>query len=248
MLFLGNPGTGKTIVANLVGKIYHNIGLLSKGHTVETNRAKLVGEYIGMTEKNTLEAIEEARGGVLFIDEAYTLIQTKDNGTKDFGKEVINTLLPVLSEPNPDMIIIMAGYQDKMTAMLKTNPGLKDRFPLAFTFEDYTKDELMEIACGLLKSENYQLTKEAYNRLYMLIDKAVSNKDEYFGNGRWIHNLINQGIIKSMTKRVMQTKQSEMSIETLCKIEETDIIEAEYHYLESRCLRELSPRAIGFRA
>lgn len=248
MLFLGNPGTGKTTVANLVGKIYHNIGLLSKGHTVETNRAKLVGEYIGMTEKNTLEAIEEARGGVLFIDEAYTLIQTKDNGTKDFGKEVINTLLPVLSEPNPDMIIIMAGYQDKMTAMLKTNPGLKDRFPLAFTFEDYTKDELMEIACGLLKSENYQLTKEAYNRLYMLIDKAVSNKDEYFGNGRWIHNLINQGIIKSMTKRVMQTKQSEMSIETLCKIEETDIIEAEYHYLESRCLRELSPRAIGFRA
>ena len=94
MLFLGNPGTGKTTVAKLVGRIYHKMGFLSKGHTIETSRAKLVGEYIGMTEKKTLEAIEEARGGVLFIDEAYTLIQSKDNDTKDFGKEVINTLLP----------------------------------------------------------------------------------------------------------------------------------------------------------
>lgn len=247
MLFLGNPGTGKTTVAKLVGNIYHKMGLLSKGQTVETNRAKLVGEYIGMTEKKTLEVIEEARGGALFIDEAYTLIQSKDNDTKDFGKEVINTLLPILSEPNPDMIIIMAGYQDKMKAMIKTNPGLKDRFPLTFTFEDYTKDELMEIACGLLKSENYQLTKEAYNRLYLLIDKAITNKDEYFGNGRWIHNLINQGIIKSMAKRVMQNKQTRIDIETLSKIEESDIIEAENHYLELKCLRKLSSQVIGFR-
>jgi|GEM_PF-680528 len=248
MLFLGNPGTGKTTVAKLVGRIYHKMGFLSKGHTIETSRAKLVGEYIGMTEKKTLEAIEEARGGVLFIDEAYTLIQSKDNDTKDFGKEVINTLLPVLSEPNPDMIIIMAGYQDKMTGMLKTNPGLKDRFPLTFTFEDYTKDELMEIACKILKSENYQLTKEAFIRLYMLIDKTVTNKDEYFGNGRWIHNLINQGIIKNMAKRVMQTEQSKINIETLCKIEEIDIIETEHHYLELKCLKKFTPRTIGFRA
>lgn len=248
MFSLGNPGTGKTTVARLVGRIYHKMGFLSKGHTVETNRAKLVGEYIGMTEKKTLEAIDEARGGVLFIDEAYTLIQSKDNDTKDFGKEVINTLLPVLSEPNPDLIVIMAGYQDKMMAMLKTNPGLKDRFPLTFTFEDYTKDELMEIACGLLKSENYQLTTEAYNRLYLLIDKATTNKDEYFGNGRWIHNLINQGIIKSMAKRVMQTKPTKINIETLSRIEETDIIEAESNYLEFKYCRKLSSRTIGFRA
>lgn len=248
MLFLGNPGTGKTTVARLVGRIYHKMGFLSKGHTVETNRAKLVGEYIGMTEKKTLEAIDEARGGVLFIDEAYTLIQSKDNDTKDFGKEVINTLLPVLSEPNPDMIIIMAGYKDKMTTMLKTNPGLKDRFPLTFTFEDYTKDELMEIACGLLKSENFKLTNEAYNRLYVLIEKVVANRDEYFGNGRWVHNLINQGIIRSMAKRVMQTQPNQINIETLSRIEETDIIEAECNYLELKCCRKLSPRVIGFRA
>lgn len=248
MLFLGNPGTGKTTVARLVGRIYHKMGFLSKGHTVETNRAKLVGEYIGMTEKKTLEAIEEARGGVLFIDEAYTLIQTKDNDTKDFGKEVINTLLPVLSEPNPDMIIIMAGYKDKMMAMLKTNPGLKDRFPLTFTFEDYTKDELMEIACRLLKSDNYQMSKEAYDRLYELIEKAAAKRNEYFSNGRWVHNLINQGIIKSMAKRVMQNKQAKIDIETLSKIEESDIIEAENNYLELKCLRKLSSQVIGFRA
>lgn len=224
------------------------MGFLSKGHTVETNRAKLVGEYIGMTEKKTLEAIEEARGGVLFIDEAYTLIQSKDNDTKDFGKEVINTLLPVLSESNPDMIIIMAGYQDKMTAMLKTNPGLKDRFPLTFTFEDYTKDELMEIACRLLKSDNYQMSKKAYDRLYELIEKAAAKRNEYFSNGRWVHNLINQGIIKSMAKRVMQNKQAKIDIETLSKIEESDIIEAENNYLELKCLRKLSSQVIGFRA
>lgn len=248
MLFLGNPGTGKTTVAKLVGRIYQKMGFLSKGHTIETNRAKLVGEYIGMTEKNTLEAIEEARGGVLFIDEAYTLLQTKDNDSKDFGKEIINTLLPVLSEPNPDMIIIMAGYQDKMRTMLKSNPGLKDRFPLTFIFEDYTKDELMEIACRQLKSDNYQLSEEAYKRLYILIEKAVSNKDEYFGNGRWIHNLINQGIIKSMAKRVMSTPQATINVETLCKIEVSDIIEAEHQYLELKCLKKLTHRTIGFRA
>lgn len=224
------------------------MGFLSKGHTVETNRAKLMGEYIGMTEKKTLEAIDEARGGVLFIDEAYTLIQSKDNDTKDFGKEVINTLLPVLSEPNPDIIIIMAGYKDKMMAMLKTNPGLKDRFPLTFTFEDYTKDELMEIACRLLKSDNYQMSKEAYDRLYELIEKAAAKRNEYFSNGRWAHNLINQGIIKSMAKRVMQNKQAKIDIETLSKIEESDIIEAENNYLELKCLRKLSSQVIGFRA
>ena len=99
--------------------MYHSMGLLSKGHAVETNRSKLVGEYIGMTEKKTLDAIEEARGGVLFIDEAYTLI-SHESDTKDFGKEVLNALLTVLSEPEPDMIIILAGYEDKMAAMMKT--------------------------------------------------------------------------------------------------------------------------------
>ena len=248
MLFLGNPGTGKTTVAKLVGQIYHNMGLLSKGHTVETNRAKLVGEYIGMTEKITLEVIEQARGGVLFIDEAYTLISNKENDSKDFGKEVVNALLTVLSEPDPDMIIIMAGYEDKMNNMLSTNPGLKDRFPLNFTFENYNEDELMEIACNLLEKDNYKLTEAARDRLHLLMEKAVANRDEHFGNGRWVHNLINQGVIKSMAKRVMLGGFTEQNKESLTQIEEADIIEAEKNYIDIRNKRTVSIRPIGFRA
>ena len=248
MLFLGNPGTGKTTVAKLVGQIYHNMGLLSKGHTVETNRAKLVGEFIGMTEKKTLEVIEEARGGVLFIDEAYTLIPNMDSDSKDFGKEVVNALLTVLSEPDPDMIIIMAGYEDKMNNMLKTNPGLKDRFPLNFTFENYNEDELMEIACSLLEKDNYKLTDAARDRLHLLMEKAVANRDEHFGNGRWVHNLINQGVIKNMAKRVMLGGFTEQNKESLTQIEEADIIEAENNYLKLRNKQTVSIRPIGFRA
>ena len=227
MLFLGNPGTGKTTVAKLVGEIYHNMGLLSKGHTVETNRSKLVGEYIGMTEKKTLEAIEEARGGVLFIDEAYTLV-SHESDTKDFGKEILNALLTVLSEPQPDMIVILAGYEDKMMNMMKTNPGLKDRFPLTFHFDDYSAEELMNT----------------------LIEKAAANRNEYFGNGRWVHNLIYQGIIKSMARRVMTSSPTErnIDIDMLCVIEESDIIETEKNFLSLKTANISSPRPIGFRA
>lgn len=249
MLFLGNPGTGKTTVAKLVGQMYHSMGLLSKGHTVETNRSKLVGEYIGMTEKKTLDAIEEARGGILFIDEAYTLV-SHESDTKDFGKEVLNALLTVLSEPEPDMIIILAGYEDKMAAMMKTNPGLKDRFPLTFHFDDYSAGELMEMACRTLEAGNYRLTDEAHRCLASLIEKASAKRDEYFGNGRWVHNLINQGIIKSMARRVMSGSAAvrNIDISLLCDIQEADIIEAERNFLSLKTSRISSPRPIGFRA
>ena len=249
MLFLGNPGTGKTTVAKLVGQMYHSMGLLSKGHTVETNRSKLVGEYIGTTEKKTLDAIEEARGGVLFIDEAYTLV-SHESDTKDFGKEVLNALLTVLSEPEPDMIIILAGYEDKMAAMMKTNPGLKDRFPLTFHFDDYSAGELMEMACRTLKAGSYRLTDGARKYLASLIEKASAQRDEYFGNGRWVHNLISQGIIKSMAKRVMSgpVAGSDIDISLLCDIQEADIREAERNFLSLKTSRISSPRPIGFRA
>ncbi|WP_299231157.1 AAA family ATPase [uncultured Bacteroides sp.] len=249
MLFLGNPGTGKTTVAKLVGEIYHNMGLLSKGHTVETNRSKLVGEYIGVTEKKTLEAIEEARGGVLFIDEAYTLV-SHESDTKDFGKEILNALLTVLSEPEPDIIVILAGYENKMMNMMRTNPGLKDRFPLTFHFDDYSAPELMEMACRTLKAGNYELTEDAHKCLKNLIEKATADQDEYFGNGRWIHNLINQGIIKSMARRVMTSSSAgkNICIDMLCVIEESDILEAEKNFLCQKTAKILSPRPIGFRA
>lgn len=218
MLFLGNPGTGKTTVARLVGKMYHQMGLLSKGHTVETCRTNLVGEYLGHTEKNTKEAIEEARGGVL-------------------------------SEPNPDMIVILAGYEDKMKKLLKSNPGLKDRFPLRFHFEDYTADELSEIAHRILKSRNFVLTPEANLRLNSLIEKEARQRDEYFGNGRWVHNLIEHGLIKSMARRVMSGPRPETAqLQLFSTIEACDVEEAEAKLLRTADLKITPPCRIGFRA
>lgn len=249
MLFLGNPGTGKTTVARLIGKMYYGMGLLSKGHTVETNRAKLVGEFIGMTEKKVLETIEEARGGVLFIDEAYALV-TDETDKKDFGREVLNALLTVLSEPNPDMIIILAGYEDKMNVMLKTNPGLKDRFPLTFHFEDYSASELMEIACRTLDERNFNLTEDARDCLAGIIERYSANRDCYFGNGRWVHNLIEQGIIKSMARRVMSSPAANglFDVNLFCTVEKDDVLDAERNFLQSKTIRMFSPRPIGFRA
>lgn len=249
MLFLGNPGTGKTTVARLIGKMYHGMGLLSKGHTIETNRAKLIGEYIGMTEKKVLETIEEARGGVLFIDEAYALV-TDETDKKDFGREVLNALLTVLSEPNPDMIIILAGYEDKMNVMLKTNPGLKDRFPLTFLFDDYSASELMEIACRTLDERNFNLTDDARDCLAGIIERYSANRDCYFGNGRWVHNLIEQGIIKSMARRVMSSPAANglFDVNLFCTVEKDDVLDAERNFLQSKTIRMFSPRPIGFRA
>ena len=212
MLFMGGPGTGKTTVARLVGKMYHSMGLLSKGHTVETDRTKLLGKFIGHTEDNMKEIIEKARGGVLFIDEAYTLIDSGDD-SNDFGKEVLNSLLTVLSEPNPD-----------------------------------TKQELMEICNAILKERNFILTKEAERRIENIIEKAVAQRDRYFGNGRWIHNLIEHGVIKSMAKRVMSTPHNPYDSHLLCTIEESDVIDTELNYIGCSTVSIAPPRHIGFTA
>lgn len=249
MLFFGNPGTGKTTVAKLVGQMYHNMGMLSKGHTIITCRTDLVGEYIGQTEKRMKEILEKAQGGVLFIDEAYTLAARSEN-SNDYGKEAINALLPILSEPDPDMIVILAGYEDKMKDLLRMNPGLKDRFPLHFHFDDYTSDELLEIAHGILKSRNFTLTHGADKMLKTLIEKASAQRDEYFGNGRWVHNLIEQGLIRSMAKRVMTSYRPDcLNYSLFSTIEACDVEDTERRFLRNREL-SITPSAprIGFRA
>lgn len=247
MIFSGSPGTGKTTVAKLIGEMYHDMGLLSAGHIVETNRAGLLGEFIGQTEKNTKEAIERARGGVLFIDEAYTLIRSKEN-TNDFGIEVINTLLTVLSEPEPDMIVILAGYDDKMEQLLKANPGLNDRFPIKIHFDDYSADELMEIARRSLCTRNLTLSADADAALFKLMEKAVTTRDCHFGNGRWVANLIDHGIVKSMAARVMANPHHADTRTLFSLIEKTDIDEAAKSIPEKRQVRIDLPRRIGFSA
>ena len=200
-IFTGNPGTGKTTVARMLGKIYHSIGLLSKGDVICADRTRLVGRYIGETEENMKAVLEEARGNVLFIDEAYNLYEgTADR--KDYGAKVIDSLLTVLSQPNPDMVIIFAGYEKEMDAMLNSNPGLMGRFPYKYRFNDYDADQLMEIALHLFAKDDYILNDEAQVILHQRICDTLSQRTKNFGNARWVEQFIRNGIIPAMANRV----------------------------------------------
>ena len=200
-IFTGNPGTGKTTVARMLGKIYHSIGLLSKGDVICADRTRLVGRYIGETEENMKAVLEEARGNVLFIDEAYNLYEgTADR--KDYGAKVIDSLLTILSQPSPDMVIIFAGYEKEMDAMLNSNPGLMGRFPYKYRFNDYDADQLMEIALHLLAKDDYILSDEAQAVLRQKIGDTLSQRTKNFGNARWVEQFIRNGIIPAMANRV----------------------------------------------
>jgi len=201
-IFTGNPGTGKTTVARMLGKIYHSIGLLSKGDVICADRTRLVGRYIGETEENMKAVLEEARGNVLFIDEAYNLYEgTVDR--KDYGAKVIDSLLTVLSQPNPDMVIIFAGYEKEMDAMLTSNPGLMGRFPYKYRFSDYDADQLMEIALHLFAKDDYIITDDAKAVLQQKICETLAQRTKNFGNARWVEQFIRNGIIPEMANRVI---------------------------------------------
>lgn len=205
MVFTGNPGTGKTTVADFIGEIYHRIGLLEKGHVVRTERSKLVGRWIGETEQKTEAALTAAAGGVLFIDEAYTLFTNDTDGDKrDFGNRVIETLLSKLSDDGLNLIVILAGYPDEMNRMLESNPGLKSRFPFTFHFEDYSPDELMQIAELTVCREGYELTPEAADALRALLQHQYRQRDRYFGNARYVTRLITSQILPAMGTRLVK--------------------------------------------
>ena len=221
MIFTGNPGTGKTTVAEYIGKIFHSLGLLSKGEVIRTERTKLVGRYIGETERNMQRILEQARGNVLFIDEAYTLCDTEED-RKDFGSHVIDALLTVLAQPNPDMLVIMAGYKHEMDKMMNVNIGLEGRFPHKFHFEDYTADELMQIATTTLVKSDYMLEADAHDMLMEGIIETCANKDSHFSNARWILQTVANGILPAMSTRIMNGA-SVLDRETLSTIKAEDV-------------------------
>jgi len=190
-VFIGNPGTGKTTVAKMMGRLYRKMGLLTKGHVHEVDRTDLVGEYIGQTAPKVKDAIEMARGGVLFIDEAYALARSAED-SKDFGKEVIEILVKELSNGPGDLAVIVAGYPREMKTFLDSNPGLRSRFKLTFEFNDYLPQELSQIGEYASREKEVTLTPDAKLRIDEYILEAFRRRDRSFGNARFVHDLIDK--------------------------------------------------------
>ncbi|MDQ0214688.1 stage V sporulation protein K [Oikeobacillus pervagus] len=213
MMFKGNPGTGKTTVARIIGKLFHKMNVLSKGHLIEAERADLVGEYIGHTAQKTRDLIKKAIGGILFIDEAYSLGR---GGEKDFGKEAIDTLVKHMEDRQHEFILILAGYSKEMDHFLTLNPGLESRFPLVFDFDDYTVDQLMEISEKMLKEKEYKLSFDAERKFrdHLIYLKTEKNPTT-FSNGRYVRNVIEKSIRSQAMRILMQNHYSRQELMTL---------------------------------
>lgn len=220
MIFTGNPGTGKTTIAKKLGKIFHSLGILSKGDVVVAERGTMVGRFIGQTEQNMQMLLEQAQGNVLFIDEAYTLCDTADD-RKDFGYRALECLLTVLAQKSPDMVVIMAGYEREMNRMLDANQGLRGRFPYHLNFDDYSVDELMEIGTRYIATNGLTITAEATARLRSLVVEQTMVKKRDFSNARWMEQLIDNSIVPVMSERVF--KENSTTLKTLSEITVADI-------------------------
>ncbi|MFK7971361.1 MAG: AAA family ATPase, partial [Bacteroidia bacterium] len=223
-VFKGNPGTGKTTVARQLGRIYRKLGLLTRGHIHEVDRADLVGEYIGHTAPRVREAIQQARGGILFIDEAYALMRDKED-SKDFGREVIELLVKEMSNGPGDLAVVVAGYPKEMESFMKSNPGLRSRFPTAFVFDDYIPDELSEIAQYAASKRQVELTGDAQERLHEHLIEAYRKRDRSFGNARYVFSMIDEAKL-NLGLRIMKGESPDsLSLEDLSRLTENDILE-----------------------
>ena len=216
-VFTGNPGTGKTTVARIVSEIYKELGILQKGHLVETDRSGLVAEYVGQTAVKTNKIIDSALDGILFIDEAYSLV---DGGNSDYGKEAIATLLKRMEDNRDRLVVILAGYTDDMKRFIDSNPGLQSRFNRYIEFPDYSADELYQIFISNAKKYDYKLTDEASLFLKEALEAVVSSKDKNFGNGRFVRNVFER-VVENQANRLSPI--ANVTSDILVTIEKEDI-------------------------
>lgn len=210
MIFTGNPGTGKTTIARIVAKYLKSIGVLSTGQLKEVSRADLVGQYVGHTAKQTNEVIQSALGGVLFIDEAYSLCRDKNDS---FGLEAIDALVKAIEDYRDDLVVILAGYKNEMNDFLKTNSGLKSRFPNIIDFPDYTSEEMADIADVIAKSKGYEISEDCKKPLNLLFEKSQIKGRNDSGNGRLVRNIIESSIL-SQSKRIAKNNDADLGLLT----------------------------------
>jgi len=224
-VFTGNPGTGKTTVVKLLGKIFHAIGMLSKGHVHTVEASDLISGFVRQTGKDTKEAIKKARGGILFIDEAYMLF--KEGGGNDFGPEAVAALITEMSDGEGDIAIMVAGYPKEMEAFLLSNPGLKSRFKNHFNFDDFTPDELVEISEFAAKKRDVYLSVAAKEKITKIITKAYRKRDRTFGNARFAHALIEEAKMNLGIRLMNSQNKFNFTKRQLSEIQKEDIEDIE---------------------
>ena len=222
LVFTGSPGTGKTTVARIVARIYKDLGVLKKGHTVETDRGGLVSGYMGQTALKTDSLIDKALDGVLFIDEAYALVPEDGSGS-DYGQEAISTLLKRMEDNRDRLVVIIAGYSKEMKRFIDSNPGLQSRFNRYIDFPDYSAGELADIFKMYLRKNQYNITPGAEELLKEKLDYAVAHKDRNFGNARYVRNMFEKSI-QEQANRLSSVSNASKS--QLTELTEEDIMKA----------------------